>query len=86
VSGIEYWLVSLSNSEREPSLLALWVNSLSKVVVLINKLKDGKVNILGSSDKSLNEHNFQAAVEVEEILIIGRRILTFKSNVLICQI
>jgi len=52
-------------------LLDLWVKSPRQSVVYIDFLKNFKVNLRDSLDKSLHKNNLKAAVVVEEVGVVG---------------
>ena len=78
-------VVTLNNSEWEPSLLDLWINGLSDVVVGINLLQNGNIDIIFTGYKSLDEDDSKVAVEVEIIFVFGWGIGSIKLNELVSK-
>jgi len=62
MSLLHHWLVAILDSDWEPSLLALWVLSLSNVKIIINLSKDVSVDSLVVG-KIFKEYYLKVAVE-----------------------
>lgn len=78
-------VVTLNNSEWEPSLLDLWINGLSDVVVGIDLFQNGKVDLIFTGNKSLDENDSKVAVEIEIIFKLGWGASSIKLNELVSK-
>ena len=73
VGWFEYICIASFDTDREPSLFALWVDSSGKVVVCVDLLKNVEGKLVFLDSKSFQEDYLEVAVvRVKLSIVVGR--------------